>query len=853
MHDARCRLASADVELGSQRAAVPLWRWIDYQDEMAAASAMEITEAPAACIDEQARRSRMSEARKASGRRRSPIVQIRSLLQANEALRASSDKLVATDSLEAFLETTVRHAIDMSSADAGGVLLPSEDESSLEILSPLERDRESGALVPITSAISDRPLTGTVRDVWEDIKASAAERWQAIDGGDSKNPLQGCYEGRGIRRIVDVPIRLRGATLGHLRLGFASEDTPSEAQLQVVRVLAQQTALAIGMKRLGERTRRVTIAQEREAAVRERLADLPRANDAMRVCAEQLTSLHDLQSFLGSVVRTSVEVCGAAAGSIGMMNASKTEIRFVAISEESAEGEALAVPEGVDGRLPMTQSAQRAWSEIEAATMCWWTTPSDPACTVALRAWHRRRRHRQIACFPIRLHGVTLGFLALSYRSGDKQTDVQSAISRVLAHQAALAMGMTQVAEAAQHAAVNQERARQLDLANEALRRSIERTAADESVSNVLSSILDESAQLVGATGGLISAMEASQGNPFHPVAILLQGRRLSIPEWLDVSGIESVAERSVEDPSGFFGRIRKGDEVVLQVDREDALWWPDALAFMLRIGAKMCLSLPVRSRGSVVGLLKLWLPQAEPPTADSFAQLRAFAHQAALSLELIRFRERTSKAATEAERARVAGEIHDGLAQAFMGVLMQARAARIFGRQHKRKVTHFLDSIESLAAEGLEEARRSLFALRSTSLEGDGLVPTLERLVRNLSIDGRTRCVFVNHVEKLAASPLIEDAVYRIVQEATQNALKHSDAREIQVKLEQESGGLRVSIQDDGTGIPGDVVQRARERGGLRAMWERARSCGGDLTVESRAPNGTWVSVLFPDKGRRT
>jgi signal transduction histidine kinase len=202
---------------------------------------------------------------------------------------------------------------------------------------------------------------------------------------------------------------------------------------------------------------------------------------------------------------------------------------------------------------------------------------------------------------------------------------------------------------------------------------------------------------------------------------------------------------------------------------------------------------------------------------------------------------------AIEAERARMAGEIHDGLAQSFLAVMVQARAARLGGRLPKQRVLQLLEQIESLAVDGLEEARRTVFALRSTCVESDGLVSALERLVGSLSIAGSTRFVLVNCASEPDLAPAVEDAVYRIVQEATQNALKHAGAREVTVRLEPDDGRLRVRIEDDGEGVGHDVIQRARERGGLRAMRDRAERCGGSLVVEPCSPRGTRVDVVLP------
>jgi signal transduction histidine kinase len=768
------------------------------------------------------------------------------LAKANQAMRVSSERLVAVDRLEDFLETVVRAAVEACGAVAGSIGVPHKDHGLLKILVTVDDSGPGEALMAVRISDHPIPVTSHTRQMWEGLRASDCW-WSTPNQVGFPEQLRAYHAARGHRQIAHLPIRLRGETLGYLGLAFRCTEQPALSRLELSRVFVQQAALAIGMTRLADESRDAAVTRERELAGQQRLADLERANEAMRTCSEQLVALDNLQNFLDTVIRTSVVVCGAAGGSIGVINTHRTNIHIVALIDDSGADGALVVPAGIDRNVPVTLAVNAAWEQLEVTAGCYWVKADASLWPESLLHWHKRNQHRQVGYFPIRLHGATLGFLALSYRSEERPTEVQLAISRALAQQAALAIGMTMLADEARLAAVTRERTEQLDAANEAIRRSIERTAAEESVSSVLCSIVEEASRLVGAAGGLISSIQASEGSPFHPVAIWLQGRRMSVKEWMETSGVTAVGERSVEDPTGFFGRIRKGDELILRVDPTDPLWWPDALAFMLRIGAKQCLSLPVRSRGSVVGLLKLWLPHDEAPSPELLAHLRTFTHQAALSLELIHFREKTSKAATEAERARVAGEIHDGLAQAFTGILMQARAARISTRYHRRDTSPFLERIESLAAGGLEEARRSLFALRSISVEHDGLVAALERLVSNLSIDGRMRCNFVNRAPTLQAAPTVEDAIYRIVQEAAQNALKHADARQVDVTFELVGNELHVNIEDDGVGISTDVVQRARESGGLRAMRDRAKHCGGTLVVESRSPRGTRVAVVFP------
>jgi signal transduction histidine kinase len=267
--------------------------------------------------------------------------------------------------------------------------------------------------------------------------------------------------------------------------------------------------------------------------------------------------------------------------------------------------------------------------------------------------------------------------------------------------------------------------------------------------------------------------------------------------------------------------------------------------------GQREALRVAIRFGETRFGHLALLFAGRGRPSEARVHAMRALAHQAAVAIGLQRQRENAcrgeSRAAVEAERTRMAGEIHDGIAQAFLAVLMQARAARLPVRRHGRAVLRFLDGIESAAADGLEEARRSAFALRSVPVARHGLVHALERLVGSFATGGPTRFVFVNGAGAPSPSHAVEDAAYRIVQEAMQNAVKHAGASLVTVRLDRHDDRLRLRIEDDGEGIAQDLVQRARERGGLRGMRERAEQCGGSLVVETGSPRGMRIHVLLP------
>jgi len=198
------------------------------------------------------------------------------------------------------------------------------------------------------------------------------------------------------------------------------------------------------------------------------------------------------------------------------------------------------------------------------------------------------------------------------------------------------------------------------------------------------------------------------------------------------------------------------------------------------------------------------------------------------------------------AERNRIARELHDTLIQGFSGVTMQmqALAARWPGSD-ERKV---LEEIIRDAGNSLREARRSVAGLRNSTGPRSGLSSAIAQAARQITETGdvRLRLNLDEGPPDLGAEA--EYNLLRIAQEAVTNSVKHSGARTIEVALQSESGAVRLSVRDDGAGLPsGGGVRIAPGHYGLTGMRERATQIGAQLQFDSAPGEGTTVRVVLP------
>ena len=199
-------------------------------------------------------------------------------------------------------------------------------------------------------------------------------------------------------------------------------------------------------------------------------------------------------------------------------------------------------------------------------------------------------------------------------------------------------------------------------------------------------------------------------------------------------------------------------------------------------------------------------------------------------------------------ERARLAREIHDTLAQGFVGISSQLDAVAMCMPEEGSPARRYLDLARRMARHSLTEARRSVMDLRASVLEGQDLAAALSSSTRMWTAGSG-----VDVEIEVSGTPTelpqdYEQHLLRIAQEAVTNALKHSAASRILIKLHMETRKLYLRIVDDGRGFEQDgVFASLGGHFGLIGMRERAERLGGELTLASEPGKGTEVEVRVP------
>ncbi|MGO9802434.1 MAG: sensor histidine kinase [Steroidobacteraceae bacterium] len=384
-----------------------------------------------------------------------------------------------------------------------------------------------------------------------------------------------------------------------------------------------------------------------------------------------------------------------------------------------------------------------------------------------------------------------------------------------------------------EHAA--EERFTELAKANAVIRGNLERLAAEPDLHSFMGHMLLEATRQFDAISGVVIV------------------RKDAAQEWRIVAHVRDgqLAEPSyaVKVPvagSVFTERYEKLREpYYVDVERQEEEIWPGVRAFHRSEGAVGTVLYPLVFGAQSVGFFILTFRRNAEDVPRS-GLLVALAQQATLAVQLTRLAYSAKEAAVLMERTRIGQEIHDGLAQAFTGILMQLGAVEEFPSCKKRnsELAIPLRRIRDLARDGLAEARRSVMSVRLDQTRRAGLELALRQLAERSTVQGGVTCSFDGGGVITGLKPEHEHELLRIAQEAVSNAVRHARPRTVRITTTDEPAHWSMAIADDGVGMEQRPELYARQGFGLSSMRQRAGAIGGEWQIESQPGQGTRVSV---------
>jgi signal transduction histidine kinase len=541
----------------------------------------------------------------------------------------------------------------------------------------------------------------------------------------------------------------------------------------------------------------------------------PKQLDRLRVLIDAgiaLSSELSLDALLQRIVETAAELTGARYAALGVIDKSGQVLERFLTTGIDAETHAAI------GDLPRGRGILGVLIR-EAHTLRLQDIADDP------RSVGFPRHHPPMRTFlgvPIVLRGVAFGNLYLTEKAGGEDfSEEDEELTQLLAAQAAVAIENARLYE-------NSTRwLRQLESLNEignALASEIELDPLLALVARRLRELVDASLVLIALPSGDALRVAAAEGDAAYGIA----GIRLEF----GASKAGRVLER---------GRSERIDSVLEdpEIDQQTAR----------RLGVHSALFVPLVARGRGIGVV-IAHDKAGPSPRFSDDDLRlaeTLAQRAAVAVDLS---ERVSRDAVrrvveaqELERARLARELHDETGQALTSILLGLKPLEQSAATDEARAE--VASVRELVVSTLQGVRRLAVELRPSALDDFGLVPAVDRLAETFREHTGIRVDLEAQLDEERLASEVETALYRIVQEALTNVVKHAGAQRVSILLTRKPGGVAAVIEDDGRGFDPETT---REDGlGLLGMRERVGLVGGRLRIEAAPGAGTTLVAEVP------
>ncbi|MDI6874572.1 MAG: GAF domain-containing sensor histidine kinase [Actinomycetota bacterium] len=380
--------------------------------------------------------------------------------------------------------------------------------------------------------------------------------------------------------------------------------------------------------------------------------------------------------------------------------------------------------------------------------------------------------------------------------------------------------------------------------------RFLNRLRAGQDVDYLVEQIVEGACEVLGFRRAVFFRYE-------HEMLVPVAARDRRDPSWGEGMLREKKAypinplSDSPEAQAFFAGTVREGRE------GDQA-----RTAFLDPLPGSRYFLVPVNPHGSSKGLLYVEAEAGFPITDRDLEMLNSFADTVGLSLENARlYQELLARrkmmdhllsrvnTAHEEERARIARELHDSVAQSLLKIIYTAGFALDFLKEDPRLAVEEIEEVQQRAKDCLRELRAIMSNLRPTSLDILGLRETIQRYAEQFEEEyAITTTVDLQGLESL--SPSVELAVFRILQEELTNVRKHSNADSVRIKTERRGDDLYLVVEDDGIGFDPQALAAEQESGkhlGLVAIRERAELLGGEMTIDSEPGRGTRIVVRIP------
>jgi signal transduction histidine kinase len=658
----------------------------------------------------------------------------------------------------------------------------------------------------------------------------------------------------GFHASAFIPMKMNGCVTGLLGLSFFQPRSFSDEDKNLLLTFASQCAQALERARLYDAELCSRQRAERNADHLARLLDLTTA------LSSAVTSQHVHATFLDAAMAA----VSADKGAVCMRTLDGEHMRVAYAAGYPADMVNTYAIVPLSMRLPMTEAmrmAQPIWLDSLAA----FQGGFDDLIPV-MRALDLQSH----AAIPIMLDGHAVGCIGLGFNEPTSLSEEERDLLEALANQASLSVERANLHEAETQARLRAERSASY----------LERL---QEVTSALS--LSDAITPQEVTGAILDALMSSYAATTGAISLLADDGTLvlSCARGYEPDVVATFKRIPLDRPVASAEVAKTGQPVWLESQDAYLARYPRARTDFIRFRDHACAVVPIQHSGRLLGVIALNFDIPRTFSPEDKSLLMTFSAQCGQALERARLYQRQQEVnaelemrvaarthqlavtnehllhsrqelrelhkrmltVVEAERERIAGEVHDKLGQLLTVIRLEVGRAKRDLSPTQPAVAEALRSSLELVDQSMRSVRRIATELRPVILNDMGLEAALEWQLQEFSAHTGIQCNFDHENGWVELDTERATAAFRIAQEALTNVMRHAHASEVSVILAANDRRLLLKVCDDGVGIGN--AHPATLSFGVRSMKERALSLGGRLRVRNAPGGGTSVVLILP------
>ena len=779
-----------------------------------------------------------------------------------EATANAANQLLATPDLEEGINAALKMLGESLEGDRLGVMQHSDDSTgeSLGFWCQLYEWDSIGTVSQLVHPQLNKISTDGVEEYFAQLKAG--EWWGGLID-EFPEPFRSGQIELGVKSTYAVPIFVDNQYWGILAIDYCREAKRlTLAEIAVFKTAASCVGSAIYRQQIQQRREQAekTIILEREKAAQEKAAQLEESNQILSLrdrwleatanAANQLLATPDLDEGINAALKMLGESLDCDRVAV-MQHIGDSYHKTLGLMRQLYEWDS----PGTISQLFHPQlneisldGIEKYFAQIQAGE--WWGGLINEF-PEPFRSGQIELGVKSTYAVPIFVGDRFWGILGIDHcREPKCLTPAEIAVFKTAASCVSSAISRQQIQQQREQAErtiilerekAAQEKAAELTKVNQIISQSLGKLTDAADLDLFLGEVVLEINRQVGAITGSIFLYDANN----HTLQQSLTVRNDIIYHGAAEHDCKLFHSPQPADLSPIFSYLCQTREISLlstNYDADSTLWWQETLEWHRRMGHQEAAAIALMIGDKPLGLLGLAFTEKTALKPEELELIYALTNQASLAIQLTKLAQQAQKSALTDERNRMAREIHDTLAQAFTGISLQLEAARNSLSTQPEAAQERLLRAKMLAKEGINEARRSVRALRPEALESEDLITALHQLVDKMISGTNIKTEISIEGKPHSLNSEVEVNLFRIAQEAITNTLRHSQADQICIQLIYETDIFHLQIKDNGIGFNPKLLQN--QGFGLIGMRERCDRLNGNLVINSASDRGTEIIV---------